>query len=91
MIRAFLVALLLVTHLPSPPRQPHDPAHTGGDTYRYGFRRYQVAGAGGFGLVYYLPQPRRGSPAGRYPVLALARGGATRSRFGPSWPSIADR
>lgn len=74
MIRAFLVALLLATQLPSPPRRPHDPAHPGGDAYTYGFRRYQVAGAGGFGLVYYLPQPRTGSPAGRYPVLAFAHG-----------------
>lgn len=74
MIRAFLVALLLATQAPSPPRQPHDPAHPGSDQYRYGFRRYQVSGAGGFGLVYYLPRPLHGSPAGRYPVLVFAHG-----------------
>ena len=74
MIRAFLVALLLTTHAPAAPAQPHDPAHPGSDRYTYGSRRYQVAGAGGFGLVYYLPVPRPGSAAGRYPVLVFAHG-----------------
>lgn len=74
-LRLTLCLWLLAVATPAAPLQSHDARNPGGDRYTYTAIRREVAGAGGFGLVYYLPQPTTSRAlSAPYPVFLFGHG-----------------